>query len=378
MPEVAHDRLQPRPHLCFVAPHAWPVFSGDPRIPVVGGAEVQQSLLARLFAAHGYRVSMICLDYGQPEASRIDGVTVHKTHPPDAGVPVLRFLHPRLTAVWSALRRADADIYYCRSAGMLVGVLAEFCRRHGRRSVYAAASDMDFAPDVGGQIRYARDRWLYRRGLARVDRIVAQNEAQRASCRAVYGREACVIPSLYLAGPGRAQEPARRDRVLWVGTIRAGKRPQLLLELAARLPQRRFVMIGGPAADERALFPRIRDQAAALANVEFTGFLPLARVEPWFDRAKVLVNTSLYEGMPNTFLQAWARGVPTLATVEVGAPVHRVFRDLEEGARAIDGLFDDASAWRCASERCRRHFERTHSSAEVLKRYERVFDELGA
>src|SRR5688572_28350989 len=104
-----------RPHLCFVAPHAWPVFSRDPHIQVVGGAEVQQSLLARLFAARGYRVSMLCLDYGQPERTELDGVCLHRLFAMKDGLPVLRFLHPRLTTMWRALRAVDADIYYYRS-----------------------------------------------------------------------------------------------------------------------------------------------------------------------------------------------------------------------------------------------------------------------
>jgi glycosyltransferase involved in cell wall biosynthesis len=367
-----------RPHLCFVAPHAWPVFSGDPHIAEVGGAEVQQSILARLFASQGYRVSMICLDYGQPQHARIDGVTVHKTFRPHAGVPVLRFLHPRLSSMWRAMREVDADIYYSRSASVWAGFIAAFCRRHGKRSIYAGASNMDFARSQGGQLRYARDRWLYRRGIAAVDAIVAQNETQQASCRATYGRDAVVIPSCYQAPARPAGVRSGADRVLWVSTIRKDKRPELALALAARLPQRRFVMIGGPGQGDAPLYERVRQEAAGLANVEFTGFLPLAQVETRFEAARLLINTSRYEGMPNTFLQAWARGVPTLATVDVGAAAHRQFADVDSGVREIDALFEDQALWERASRSCREHFERTHSGQEAFERYARLFDRLAA
>src|SRR5262249_44626116 len=160
---------------------------------------------------------------------------------------------------------------------------------------------MDFVRGEGGQIRYARDRWLYRRGVALADGIVAQNELQRSRCRATYGRDAVVIPSCYQLPERRERNPPRRDAVLWVGVIRGGRGPALLRELPRRLPQRRFVMVGGPRGGDAALFERARAEAATLPNIEFTGFLPLPEVESRFDAARLLVNTSDFEGLPNTF-----------------------------------------------------------------------------
>ena len=99
-------------------------------------------------------------------------------------------------------------------------------------------------------------------------------------------------------------------------------------------------------------------------------------MERRFDTARVVVNTSDFEGMPNIFLQAWARGVPTVATVEAAATAHRRFHELDQGVREIESFFADAKRWENASRGCREYFERTHSGAETLERYGRLFDEL--
>ena len=351
--------------VCFVAPLAWPVLARDARIPVAGGAEVQQSILARLLGARGHRVSMVTLDFGQPDGSRVDGVTVHKAFAPGAGLPGLRLLHPKITSMWRALARAGADIYYVRSASIWLRLVTAFCRRHGKRSIYAGASDKDFEPGVGGQLRYARDRWLYRQGMAQVDAIVAQNDFQRDSCRQTYGREPVVIPSCYELPHGRSTSEA--DLVLWVGMLHANKRPELFIDLARRMPQRRFVMIGGPRPGFETYGEGVRAQAATVPNLEFKGFLPLDQVEPWFDRARVLVNTSTYEGMPNTFLQAWARGVPVAATVRAGVSL---------GITEVERLCVDDAYWQARSTESRQWFEREHSAAAVAAHYERVFEEI--
>jgi glycosyltransferase involved in cell wall biosynthesis len=123
-------------------------------------------------------------------------------------------------------------------------------------------------------------------------------------------------------------------------------------------------------------FEAVRSRAARLPNVEFTGFLPLEEVERWFDRARLLVLTSVYEGMPNVFLQAWARGVPTVATVDVGAAVNMVFGDVAQGAARVETLLSDNTLWSQAANDCLAYFERNHSASEVLGRYARLFDEL--
>jgi len=161
LPLLPANDLQ-RPHICFVAPTTWPVFSHDQDNELIGGAEVQQSILARALVRDGYRVSMICLDFGQPQRVLLDGVMVHKAYRPDAGLRVLRFVHPRITTLWRAMRAVDADVYYQRCSAMLTALVAVYCRSHGKRSIFASACDLDFVP--GRQpIRYLRDRWLYER-----------------------------------------------------------------------------------------------------------------------------------------------------------------------------------------------------------------------
>lgn len=364
-----------KPHVCFVAATTWPILAGDGAIQVVGGAEVQQSVIAPALAERGYRVSMICLDYGQPDEAVVKGVRVYKTYRPDEGIPVLRFLHPRLTSLWSALKRVDADVYYQRTAAIATAITAEFCRRHGSHSIYAGASDVDFVPGKE-DIVYSRDRKIFEHGVRRVDKVFVQNEAQRRTLRENYAREGTLIPNCYTAPPG-----ARADRggyVLWVATVRPPKRPELMLELARRMPEHRFVVIGGsdPGRRGEEYHASIREAARQLPNVDFRGFVPFAEADRYFDGARVVVNTSLYEGFPNTFLQAWSRGVPTVAFVDTGsrqdsAPVYDIATDTEDMASRVRRLMGDDLYWQAASQRVESHFRDNHSVEAIAGLYER-------
>ena len=371
------------PSVCFVAPRMYPVLARRGDIAVVGGAEVQQAFLARQLVQRGYPVSVASEDYGQPDAEVVDGIRIVKMFDAAAGLPVLRALHPRMTGTWKALRQADADIYCLRSASMTVGLVTAYCALHARKSVFAAANDFDFVP--GREL--IRDPWyraMFRHGVRRVSRIVVQHPGQAVSCRLHYGRASTQIRSMFVP-PSPAVHDAAAAEVLWCAVLRENKQVELFVELARRMPDTVFRIVGGPDASSysQAISLRLTALAGSLPNLRFDGFQPYEDADRRFLQARVFINTALAEGFPNTFLQAWCRGVPTLSFVDVGAQIDgesvgQVCADLDAMESRLRHWLRDPAAWQRASINARRYFESHHSAQASTAAYIELFDGLCA
>lgn len=346
------------PEVCFVGLTNLPVLAREYAHFGIGGMEVQQTLLARELEKRGFGVSMVVADLGQPDGARFGGIATWRTFKPKAGIPVLRFAHPRWTGIWGALKRADADIYYVSGVGMELGLTAMFARRYGRKVVYRLASISDCHPDTVC-LRYWRDRKLYEYGLKRADLALAQTAEQQRLMLQNYRRTSTVAPSL-LDPPGRCDNFAQRTTdVLWVGSMRPLKRPHLLLDLARHLPQLKFEIAGGPSSDDSSLFEAVKREAQALPNVSFLGPVPYHDVRMLFERTRLLVGTSEIEGVPNTYLQAWGHGTPVVAYLD---PDHlisthalgHVVHSAQDMASAVTSILGDENRWAATSARCHR------------------------
>jgi glycosyltransferase involved in cell wall biosynthesis len=89
----------------------------------------------------------------------------------------------------------------------------------------------------------------------------------------------------------------------------------------------------------------------------------------------VFLNTSEYEGFPNTFLQAWSRGIPSLGFIDTGSRrdgelVYEYVRDVSEATWRLDRLMRDDLQWQAMSARCQAFFRETHSVDAIIDRYE--------
>jgi len=362
-----------RPRICFVGLENLPVFSRAYNSHGIGGEQVQHTLLARALARRGLDVSMVVADYGQAERETLDGVTLHRAHGLDEGIPVLRFVHPRITKLWAALRRADADVYYVSCASNQLGVVAAFARRHGRRVVFRIAHDRDCEPD-NLLIPYRRDMKMYEYGLRRADVVLAQSVRQAAALKANYGLDS-TLATMLVEAPQRILAFEERDvDVLWVNNLRPFKRPELALALARRLPQLAFHMIGGPQAGHEALYADIAEQASQVPNLHFHGRVPYHDVNAFYERARVFVNTSEVEGFPNSYAQAWRRGAPVVAFFDPDAVIARrglgqAVESLDEMAAAVLSLARTPGAWVPASARSLDHMMEHHGEDLVLTPY---------
>jgi len=366
--------------VCFVGMSNLAVLAPEYDRSGAAGEPVQQTLLAKALARRGYAVTMITADFGQPDGATWEEVKTYKAFDPRAGVPLLRFVHPRWTGLWSALKRADADVYYLSCAGAIVGQVAMFCRMHGKRFIYRVASDADCAPDTLLIKRwYWRDRRMYEYGLRRASGVLAQSERQQTLLMRNFGVRSSVAGLLVERARRILPRAERTIDALWVSNIRVVKRPDVLLDVAAMLPDIAVHMAGGTVPGEGSCFDEIRARAQHCANVTFHGAVPYRDVSALYERARVFVNTSDIEGFPNTYLQAWASGTPVVAFFDPDDLISReglgiAVRTPQEMADAVRTLVHDEAQWQASSARCLAHVARCHGDDTVLRPYLRLVD----
>jgi glycosyltransferase involved in cell wall biosynthesis len=362
--------------ICIVGLDSYGMLSGEGDPRYIGGEAIQHVLLARAWRDLGHDVSMIVHDEGQGARRVHEGITAIAAHTRSGGIPGLRFFHPRASKLVAALMTADAEIYYQSPAGAYTGITGWYCRATGRRFIFRVASDSDCEREHG-RIEFWRDRKLYNYGLRRADLVAAQTDYQARLLRENHGLESHVV-NMMVETPRSGTPPARDIDVLWVSNLRSLKRPELVLELARQMPLVKFTLAGGPMPGGQTYYDDVMAAAARLPNVTMLGPVRYRDSGELFDRAKIFLNTSMIEGFPNTFLQAWIRGVPVVTFFDPDGlvqrvPLGRVATSLDDMREAIRGLLEIDVDRQLLGRRAR-EFAAREFTAGVAARYLDLLD----
>lgn len=280
------------------------------------------------------------------------------------------------------------DVIYQRMKQGYTAICAHYARRVGVPLVFHAASD----PDTDGRwfrkhlslntpldlLEVAVGNW----GLRRAAHVVVQTGKQGRLLERNFGREpSALIPNSQPLPRELPHKISGGLRVLWVSNIKEVKRPSLFLELAERLAHREdveFWMVGRPGSHRN-----IRSTMVAIrrsTRVRYFGELSLERVNELMARADVFVNTSSFEGFPNTFIQAWGRGaiVASLAVdVDGGMEARGIgycTGNLARMSEVIGRLAESPDLRREIAERAFAHAWQEHSSTNLERLADFVLD----
>ena len=365
--------------VCIVSHFAYPAFV-EKGTAYVGGVERQTSMLARWLASRGHQVSLVTWDEGQPANLEIDRVRVVKLCSQMAGIPGLRFFHPRWTSLNAALQETDADVYYHNCGEYVTGQIAWWCRRKQRKFVYSAAAlgDCDIRLPL---LRTAREQILYRFGIRLADQIIVQTKTQHEMLLQGFKRSGLIIPMPVsrpksYQGGNRKLAPVNERKILWVGRISEEKRPDRLLDVAERCPDLRFDLVGPSAGSVYA--QNILARAKTRANVTTHGGMTQEQLSILYQEASGLCSTSDNEGFPNVFLEAWSYGVPIVSTLDpdqviVNNELGFVATDVVGIEAAIRQLFLLPERWEIASQNAQNYYFHNHCLDQVMPRFEQVF-----
>ena len=211
--------------------------------------------------------------------------------------------------MWRALSRASARVCIFRMSSPALGIVALHCRLHRRGLIFAAANNFDFTLE---RMPGRAARRLYAFGVRSAQVVVVQTAEQADLARRAFPglRRLVEIPSFAEPAEGAGEPRA----FLWMGRLVDYKNPLEYVALAEALPEASFRMIAVETGETPTELSReLRERAGRLANLELLPPRSRGDVGALLDEAVAVVSTSHLEGMPNVFLEGWARGVPALS-----------------------------------------------------------------
>jgi glycosyltransferase involved in cell wall biosynthesis len=303
------------------------------------------------------------------------------------GMTVLSFPMSRPWEAAALFRRADADIYHSQHPSYSTSVAMDAMPD---RTHLITFRDPKFFRDMLIEVRYPSRSMLrsllawgyesYRVGGAvrRASGVYACALDVAAKVRDGFGLAATppFLPSP-ITVPAAAPRKSARPTVCFVARWDRRKRPELFFELASSRPDVRFIAVGkGQDAQYDA---ELRRRYGSLPNLEMPGFIDQfsgTALADLLSESWILVNTAEREGLPTSFLEAFAHGCAVLSRVNPDDLV-RQYGEVVSSDAFGEGLqrLLAGGAWRARGEGGRRYVHEHYELGNVVDRHLAVYRE---
>jgi glycosyltransferase involved in cell wall biosynthesis len=280
-----------------------------------GGGELQVALIAEGLADLGHDVTIIDFNI---EDDMMNGTVKLLSLRKRTRSKLAKYV-----VFYSILLNVNADYYYARIRTGIHYFAYLAARRNKSIFIIGIAHDLD---TLGLKDRFTKYysklsimklikkflhcEILYNHILRKSNLILAQHQNQKKNLLKM-GLDSYVCTNIFSGKVLQSYEKKTSDSpYIFLGALDKRKGIDNLVLIISKLPEKKFIIVG-----------RCRDEYASQKinaiknkkNVEFVGQLSRAKVLCLLKKGQGLVSTSLQEGFPNSFLEAWANGIPVFS-----------------------------------------------------------------
>lgn len=351
--------------VCFICVEifAWGKYGGFGRATRTIGGEL---------AKRGIEVfAVVPRRGGQNAVEELDGTTV------------LSFTPYSPLSSCALYKKCDADIYH--SQGPSFGTFLAMKAMPNRKHVVTFRDPKDILdwkveflhpshsrPRVIFNYLY-EDNFLVKRAVHRADGLFSAAEYLIPKVKLNYDLKS---DPLFLPTPVVVPDKVRKadsPTVCFLARWDKRKRPELFFELARSFPRVKFIAIG--EAQDKKMDRYFRETYSELPNLEMTGFVDqfsTNQLSSILEKTWILVNTSIREGLPISFLEAAANRCAILSEMNPdGFPS-------KFGYCARDGNFVEGLEFLLKDERWRKRgedaYEYVKETFEITKAIDKHID----
>jgi len=348
-----------------------------------GGSEVQAVILAKELALRGFEVFYITqsVEGKAGKTELVDNVKIK-------WIKYARyFCWENALDYYKTLKDINPDIVVQRHSGLITGIIGYYTKKYKKKFIWICNDNR--VPFKWTMLKNKRKMFpiykvkLFKRIILFLDTIVsevfrhwgikqvslafAQNKFQKNFLKEEFGLESYHIYSAQEISHkcSAPEERLGKKIVLWSGNLGAWKRPEKFFELARFDTKSKFNFVMTGSKEDIHYLNRLISKKPD--NVKWLDRLSFSKNLNLFDQTAFFINTSVDEGFPNTYIQAWMRGVPVLS---LGADPDNIIqkyklgyvcKNIENIWQTLNHLLDNNKEYFEIARRAREYAERNHT-----------------
>ncbi len=301
------EKINKKITVCFFSPASHSFFF--PKSTVAhGGAELQMYLWAKSLANYPeFEVLFLIENHNQKKISPVENIKLIGTIRLKRQENIITKLFKSIKLFFQLIA-IKPDIITATNANALTGIIALYTKTFKKKFIYRTSSLIDVNKNYIDKNGFSGK--LYKFGLLNASKVITQNEEHRILLKKNHNINAFVLKNSFEIIPQNLPE---KKHILWVSRFAEMKNPYLFLDLAKQIPEQKFVMICPYTVSVKKNWENLKKQANDISNLTFIEKVPFVEIQEYFNKAVLFVNTSDFEGFPNTFLQAAQAKTPVVS-----------------------------------------------------------------